>query len=167
MRLLLLFGLLAGPVSANEISVLSWNIESGRNDPAVIAKELAELNTLEGKARYDLICLTEVTAANAPQYARAVEVAGTDYTALVSSTAYDDRVMLLFRSQRFQRLDTPKEPNRPTELTSFDGETFPGGGNRRPCIVRLRDRDNNNLEFLFMGNHLNRGTNRTRQTQDR
>ena len=167
MRLPFIFALLATCASASEIRVLSWNVESGRNDPAVIAGELSALNTVDGKAHYDLICLTEVTPVNAPTYAKAVEVGGERYTPLLSSTAYDDRIMLLFRSERFQRLDVVTENNRPTELTSFAGETFPGGGNRRPCLIRLRDEKNDDLEFVFMGNHLNRGTNRTRQTQAR
>lgn len=35
--------------------------------------------------------------------------------------------------------------------------TFPGGNSRRPFLVELRDRENNNLEFAFMVNHLIRG----------
>lgn len=150
-----------------DLNVLSWNVESGRNDPNVIARELTELNTDRGRAKYDLICLTEVKSVNAESYRRALKVGTADYQLVVSSNGNDDRIALLYRRDRFRRTDRGSAAGRPTELSSHDGETFPAGGNRRPCVVQLQDQRNGGLEFLFMGNHLNRGTNRTRQTQAR
>ena len=160
---LLVLGICSSSFS-DEISVLSWNVESGGNDADTISDELGELN--EG-AKYDLICLTEVRSSNADEYEDAVEVNNEDYTAVTSASGGSDRIMLLFRTSRFTRLDNPSSQNRPTELTSQDGSTFPGGNNRRPSLVKLKDSQNNNLEFIFMGNHLNRGTDSTRQKQAR
>ena len=164
---LLLAAAVASLAAATDLTVLSWNVESGRNDPAVIARELTELNTEQGHARYDLICLTEVKSVNAESYRQALQVGGTEYDLLLSSTGNDDRIALLYRTDRFRRTDSDSGNSRPTELSSHDGETFPAGGNRRPCLVKLKDLRTAGLEFLFMGNHLNRGTNRTRQTQAR
>ncbi|MCR9198570.1 MAG: hypothetical protein NXI04_08005 [Planctomycetaceae bacterium] len=164
---ILLAAAAASLAAATDLTVLSWNVESGRNDPAVISRELTELNTQQGRARYDLICLTEVKSINAERYRRALRVGEADYELLLSSTGNDDRIALLYRRDRFRRIDSGTGNGRPAELTSHAGETFPAGGNRRPCLVKLKDVRNDDLEFLFMGNHLNRGTNRTRQTQAR
>lgn len=145
-----------------EIRVLSWNVESGGNNANTISTNLSALN--DG-GRYDLICLTEVRSNNAHQYEQALEDSGVEYTSVVSASGGSDRIMLLFRTSRFERLDSPSSPNRPTELVSQDGMTFPGGNNRRPSLVQLRDNENNGLVFNFMGNHLNRGTDQTRQRQ--
>ena len=48
---------------------LSWNVESGGNDPAVIAEQLAQLGS------YDVIALQEVHPSNSRAYLRAVEKA--------------------------------------------------------------------------------------------
>ena len=49
---------------ANRLAVLGWNVESGDNDPAVIAEQLKEL------AGYDIYMLCEVHPDNLPLYAQ-------------------------------------------------------------------------------------------------
>lgn len=50
------------PAESRAISVLAWNIESGGNDPEVIAEQLAELSG------YDIYRFAEVSPANADRY---------------------------------------------------------------------------------------------------
>lgn len=154
------------PANAEEIRVLSWNVESSlnfrqTNDPAVIAQQLTELQTDHGP--YDLIALTEVRASNAATYEQAVEEDHSEYEAFTSTTGDSDRMMLMVRSDRFEVVgDDARELTR---SGGPDSITFPGGNSRRPFLVELRDRENNGLEFIFMVNHLTRGNDRNRQQQ--
>ncbi len=52
--------------NTNAISVLAWNLESGGNEPDVIAKQLAELSG------YDIYCLCEVHSDNFERYKNAL-----------------------------------------------------------------------------------------------
>ena len=54
-RSLCLTLILASTSYADDISVLSWNVESGGADPEIIAKQLQELG------KYDAYCLQEVS----------------------------------------------------------------------------------------------------------
>ena len=58
--------LAAATQGAAQITVLSWNVESGGNDPAVIARQLVELG------RADIYCLQEVGTRNIGRYGAAV-----------------------------------------------------------------------------------------------
>lgn len=170
-RFLMLFALLLSLQSctqAAEIKVLSWNVESDRpnadtNDPAEISAQLEALQNQRGP--YDLIALTEVRSTSSDAYESAVEVNGIEYRAFTSRTGDTDRMMLLVRADRFEVVG-----NRATELQN-DGRrgrnaiTFPGGASRRPFLVRLRDSQNNDLEFIFMVNHLTRGNQQVRRRQ--
>ena len=74
------------------ISVLAWNVESGGNDPLVIAQQLTEL------AGYDIYCLSEVAAENFDRYAAAL---GPKFQSVNGRTGRNDRLQISFDSDRF------------------------------------------------------------------
>ena len=68
------------------LRILAWNIESGGNDPEVIADQLGQLD------RCDIYALSEVHAANTRRYLLAArEAHGTLYDSFVSVTGGGDR----------------------------------------------------------------------------
>ncbi len=157
----------ANLASAEDIRVLSWNVESDRpaarhfadgNSPATIAVQLTALQQSNGP--YDLIALTEVLAANAQTYETAAEASGRDYLRFVSATGGTDRMVILVDEDRFT-----VDGGDAVELQSHESITFPSGLARRPLFVRLKDEENNNLEFIFMVNHLTRGNENNRRLQ--
>jgi endonuclease/exonuclease/phosphatase family metal-dependent hydrolase len=157
-------------LTASEIKILSWNVESNRgnsqtSDPEVIASQLNELQQTRGP--YDLIGLTEVAESSRQIYRDAITVNGITYVDFMSESGLSDRTMMLIRKDRFKI-----QANNATELTRTDatpeGEIlFPGNGSRRPLFVRVNDTHNNNVEFCFMVNHLERGNEKTRTLQAR
>lgn len=68
-RAVLLWILLTATAHSQPLNVLSWNIESGGADPAIIAKELAEL------PKADAFLLQEVSGKNIGRLAAAVRKA--------------------------------------------------------------------------------------------
>lgn len=162
--LALLFSLVS--IAGGEpIKVLTWNVESDRgnrntNDPAVIAAELTALQNDLGP--YDLIGLTEVSVSSASSYENALEVDGIDYKAHTSDSGNTDRMMILYRTDRFD------EDGPAVELLNDGrqgGISFLGGSARRPFVITLNDSANSNLKFKFMVNHLTRGNSGNRQKQ--
>jgi endonuclease/exonuclease/phosphatase family metal-dependent hydrolase len=127
------------PATASTISILAWNVESGGNDPAVIAQQLADL------AGYDVYCLCEVRSANFNRYAKAV---GPGFSAVTSQTGRGDRLQILFDSKRFEILQQK-------ELHRHGDHELNNGTHRSPLFVRLQDRDSG-VEFVVMTNHLAR-----------
>ena len=71
------------PASNGTISILAWNVESGGNDPSVIAAQLTELSG------YDVYCLCEVSAKNFNRYREAV---GDDFTSVEGTLGRADRL---------------------------------------------------------------------------
>ena len=87
---LTLLCLVSAPLHATEpLRLVTWNVESGGNDPAVIAQQLAELGP------YDLYGLTEVSPANTRRYTAAI---GDSYKSLVSATGRSDRMMIVYNA---------------------------------------------------------------------
>lgn len=136
------------------ILVLSWNVESGDNDPTVIAKQLEEF---EG---YDIVGLTEVKAANANSYANGAGVGegakgsiSTDFRHVISNTGSGDRMMIIWDNKRFEKIGNPQELDNLND-----------GNHRSPMFVRFKIK-NTNIEFLFMVNHLARGNASLREQQ--
>lgn len=167
MRLLCLCLLLSSAVSsvhAEDIKVLTWNVESNRdnrttNNPAVIARKLKLLQSTSGP--YDLIGLTEVAASSAGTYTDAFAADGLAYQAFLSASGNTDRMLILVRRDRFTI-----EGNRAEELQNDGGSiSFPGGSARQPFLVTVTDSKNDDLTFRFMVNHLNRGNSNSRQQQ--
>jgi hypothetical protein len=123
-RVTLLILAIAGSLNAEEIRVLTWNVESDRpepprhfadgNTPAVIAEQLTQLQ--EDGGPYDLIALTEVLKTSAEPYEQALEAGGRSYRSFVSQSGSTDRLQILFDEDRFTLVGSG-----PTELTSHDG----------------------------------------------
>ena len=128
----LCFVVIANLASAEEIRVLSWNVESSGNDSTKISEHLTALQN--DSEPYDLIALTEVKNSNASKYEDAVEVDSLDYKRFVSNTGGSDKMVILVRTDRFDLVN-----QNAVNLTSHEGVTFPGGSARRPMFVKLKD----------------------------
>ena len=127
------------PTADRAISILAWNVESGGNDPAVIAQKIVELSG------YDVYCLCEVHADNFGRYKSAL---GTGFASVNSNTGRGDLLQIIFNSNRFELLQQK-------ELHRYGNHELNNGTHRSPLFVRLRDRASG-FEFIVMTNHLAR-----------
>ena len=75
------------------LRVLSWNVESEGSDPEIIAAQLKEF------ADYDIIALSEVLPSAADQFQEAL---GQDFDGIVTRSGYNDRLQILFNTNRFK-----------------------------------------------------------------
>lgn len=121
------------------ISILAWNVESGGNDPEVLAGQLSELTG------YDIYCLSEVRSGSFGRYAAAC---GTQFKSVNGETGRGDRLQIMFNSERFELLQQK-------ELHYHGDFELNNGTHRSPLFVRLRERDSG-TEFIVMTNHLAR-----------
>lgn len=138
-----------------KLRLIAWNIESGGNDPAVIAEQLA--TDLE---RYDIYGLTEVHASNTGRYLRSIQDAhGDAYQSFVTVTGRGDRMMIVYDSARLEALEN-------AELEAYDGVRMNDAnmGHRSPLMARFRVRSSD-VEFIVVLNHLARGKAEVRQEQ--
>jgi hypothetical protein len=132
----------------NTISILAWNVESGGNDPKVIAQQLTELGG------YDIYCLSEVADKNFVRYLSAV---GSGFTSFNGNTGRNDRLQISFDTERFELLESK-------ELMKHRDFVLNNGTHRSPLYVRLQDR-NTGIQFIVMTNHLARGNADLRKQQ--
>tara|TARA_A100001391_G_scaffold191109_1_gene164235 strand:+ start:837 stop:1739 length:903 start_codon:yes stop_codon:yes gene_type:complete len=130
------------------ISVLAWNVESGGNDPSFIAQQLTEL------AGYDIYCLSEVADENFDRYLTAV---GEEFTSFNGNTGRNDRLQIIYNSQRFDLLDQK-------EMMEYRDFVLNNGTHRSPLYVRLQDKVTG-TQFIVMTNHLARGNADLRKQQ--
>lgn len=139
---------------ADELRVLSWNVESGGSDPEVIAEQLRALNSPE----FQIIALTEVHPRDFRTYSQAL---GRRYRYVATVTGGDDRMMILFDNSRLAL-------NSYSELFNQRADRLNDNKwhHRSPLVARLYDRKTR-TEFLFVLNHLARGDERLRQSQAR
>lgn len=121
------------------ISILAWNVESGGNDPEVIAGQLSELTG------YDIYCLSEVRSGSFGRYADAF---GTQFKSVNGETGRGDRLQVMFNSERFELLQQK-------ELHYHGDFELNNGTHRSPLFVRLRERVSG-TEFIVMTNHFAR-----------
>ena len=128
--------------TATPIRFLAWNIESGGNDPAVIASQL------EAMSGYDVICLCEVSGKQFERYAATKP----GFTSVESETGRADRMQILFDASRFELLEKK-------ELHELNNDYH-----RSPMFVRLRDQSTAR-EFIVMVNHLARRDAKLRERQ--
>ncbi len=128
------------PTNRGVISVLSWNVESGGSDPAVIAKQLKVLG------EYDIYCLSEVDPKSLDQNATAL---GDNFMAINGKTGRDDRLQIIFNKDRFELLEQK-------ELMEYREFILNNGTHRSPLYARLKDKATG-LQFIVMTNHLARG----------
>lgn len=138
---------------ADELRLLTWNVESGGNNPDVIADQLAQL------APYDIFGLTEVHPDNTLRYTRAIQKAPGTYRHIVSSTGNEDRLMLVYDARRLMLLDTYElVAHDGTRLNSIDFRY------RSPLVARFVE-THSKTEFLLVLVHLARGKAEFRQEQ--
>ena len=107
------------PTTNRSLNIAAWNVESGGNDPAVIAEQMKDFSG------FDIVALNEVGERNVPLYAASL---GSNYQAFVSETGRADRLAILYDTTRFELL----ERQEMHELNN--------GTHRSPLYVRLRDR---------------------------
>ena len=136
------------PTTSGVISVLSWNVESGGSDPAVIAKQLKELG------EHDIYCLSEVDPKSFEQNASAL---GDMFMAVNGKSGRDDRLQIIFNKDRFELLEQK-------ELMEYREFVLNNGTHRSPLYARLKDKATG-LQFIVMTNHLARGNAELRTKQ--
>jgi exonuclease III len=141
-------------LAQKRILILSWNVESGDNDPATIAQQLEDF---EG---YDMIGLTEVKSENAADYADAAadgegakNSAQADFGHVVSNSGAGDRMVIIWDRKRFEKIGDAQEL-----------DDLNDGNHRSPLVARFKLK-NTDIEFLFMVNHLARKKHQLRQQQ--
>ena len=130
------------------ISILAWNVESGGNDPEVIAQQLTELGG------YDIYCLSEVADENFDRYLTAV---GSGFTSCNGNTGRNDRLQIIYNNGRFELLDQK-------EMMEYRDFVLNNGTHRSPLYVRLQDKVTG-IQFIVMTNHLARGNAELRKEQ--
>jgi endonuclease/exonuclease/phosphatase family metal-dependent hydrolase len=131
------------------LGVGSWNVESGDADPHVVGERLAEF------AGVDLWGLSEVLNDSHAAILEAAAEAGegANFARLISRSGNQDRLVILYNADRFERLGQDE-----LEYINI------GGTVRAPLLVDLRDRQSGQ-RFVFMVNHLNRGNAQRRHDQ--
>ena len=142
------------PTTAEDLRLVTWNIESGGNKPSVIADQLGKLG------RYDIVGLTEVDPVNSRRYREALSSAhGKPFQSAVSSTGKKDRVMFIYDGSRVSLIQN-------YELVAHDGKRMNTVDfrYRSPLVGRFRHRDSG-TEFLVVLVHLARGKEEVRQMQ--
>lgn len=135
-------------VANSQLKLAAWNVESGGNDPELIAQQIKYF------ADYDVIGLNEVNSKNVDKYTIAL---GPQFQSFVSKTGRADRLAILFDKNRFELLEQK-------EMAQYRDWTLNNGTHRSPIYVRLRERETG-YEFVFMTNHLARGNAELRQEQ--
>ncbi len=138
-------------IFAEQITVVSYNTESGGANPTAIAAAMQQIGA------HDIWGLSEVNSGWVPTLENAAEqVDGNqDYQAVLGTTAGSDRLLVLFKTSRFDLIDT-MELHRINPMSAV----------RSPLVVHLRLKPSG-PDFLFMVNHLYRGRENLRRLQAR
>lgn len=139
-------------------SILHWNIESGGNDPELIAEQLFDLGV------YSIVALSEVddhetiVSKYNHRWSDRYKVVLGD-TGKSRGDYADDRLLVLYDRHRFKRVES-------IEMSEVEGIQLNDGRHRSPLLVRFTDRLNG-LEFAVIHNHFARGNAELRQSQAR
>lgn len=136
------------------LRLVAWNVESGGNDPNVIAKQL-----VSDLARYDIYGLTEVDPGNTRLYLKSLQTRSNRYRSIVTVTGGSDRMLLVYDLGRFDKLEH-------AELEAHDGVRMNDVNfrHRSPLMARFKDKTTD-VEFIVVLNHLARGNAELRQEQ--
>ena len=131
------------------LRVISWNVESGDSDPEVIAERIAKLEGV------DIWGLCEVPDAEAVElYEEAAEEGEeADFDTVFGTTGRGDRLAIIYNKSRLRKVNN-------YELHSIN----PGGRVRSPLVTHFKGKTTGQ-EFLFMVNHLYRGSAEGRHSQ--
>lgn len=84
-----------------KLRIVAWNVESGGNDPSVIAKQLQDLD------RYDICGLTVVSPGNTTFYLKSIQAHGDGYRSFVTVTGSGDRMMMVSTPTGWKLWRTP------------------------------------------------------------
>lgn len=137
-----------------ELRILGWNVESGGNDPDVIAGQLEALGD------YHIVALTEVKRRNFARYRDAVSRGGnSEYRYIASRTGGDDSMLIIYDRNRLNLNDVQ-------ELFNVEGRWMNSRewSVRSPLIAKFYDK-REKTTFLVTVNHLARGDNYLRKSQ--
>jgi endonuclease/exonuclease/phosphatase family metal-dependent hydrolase len=155
-RVLLMFSifsmllLAALPGFAQTLTIVAWNIESGKSTNTAVGNRIKEFQSV------DVWGMSEVLNDTA---LRAVEIAAedgenADFKRILGTTGGADRLGIVYNANRFTEI-------RRDELTDI------GSGNQRaPLFAELKE-NSTGKRFIFMVNHLARGDNALRHEQGR
>ncbi len=142
--------LLASQALSAKLSVVSWNVESGGNNPAVIAQQIRDDFT-----GVDLWGFSEVKKSSRNIYRAATsDGEGLSSRYILGRSGGGDRLMIVYNTDRLEKMGVE-------ELGHL---RFNGG--RSPLVAKFKIKSNSK-QFLFMVNHLYRGNTHKRQKQAR
>jgi len=139
---------LAAPTFAEEIRILSWNVESGGAQPSAVADRI---RTMEG---IDIFGFCEVSDYDwALQFERAAEVQENgDFKPILGMTGQDDRLLILYDKQQFSEVEEP------FEIDWQDRPWYQPTMRPRSALVAHLRHTGTGQDFYFMVNHLYRGS---------
>jgi endonuclease/exonuclease/phosphatase family metal-dependent hydrolase len=148
--LILMFSV-PGRAETISLRIVGWNVESGDADPQTIASRI------EGEDGVDVWGLSEVQGStDAKKYEAAAEAGeNADFKRIVGTTGGNDRLVVLYDSERLEKISS-------AELHQINI----GGNVRAPLVVHFKGRTTGK-EFLFMVNHLYRGSAAGRHQQSK
>ena len=135
-------------VADTELRILSWNIESDRNSPKVIAEQLRAFS------EYSIVTLQEVRSENELRYTAAL---GGTKESLISDFGENDRLMIVYDTSRLELMST-------SEPSDFQEQRLKDANYRSPLIAVFRDQVSGQ-EFSFLAVHLERRNAKLREEQ--
>jgi endonuclease/exonuclease/phosphatase family metal-dependent hydrolase len=135
---------------APDLTVVGYNVESGGADIAVLRKQVADMQGV------DLWGFSEVEGED---WARELDKGAEEgenaaFDVVLGASGQKDRLAIAFNTDRFELV-------KKFELGDINIE----GKVRAPLVIHVKDRAHNNLEYLFMVNHLYRGSDTGRHKQ--
>lgn len=150
--LLPVFLLLSNSTPAADLRCISWNVESGGADPAVIAKQLGEL------PQVDIYALQEVDERDANRYGQAIRQAhGNSFRYFASWTGRNDRLLVAFDSSKLKLREW-------REIFDYNDIEVNDWRHRSPLVCQFKDLANGK-DFYFVTVHLARGDEKLRNSQ--
>ena len=151
-RSILLLVCIATSTFAKPLELISWNIESGGADPAIIARQLAAL------PKVDAYLLQEVNPRDLGRLAAAVRKAhGSEYKYYMGSLGGADRLAMIIDASRITIRSF-------SELMSYQEHRLNDWRHRPPLVAHLELKDVRQ-EFYLVTVHLARGNEQLRQEQ--
>ncbi len=134
-----------------QLRVVGWNVESGDADTETIA------GRIEDEEKVDIWGLSEVASEDdAERYEEAAEDGeNADYELILGTTGRDDRLAIIYNTERLEKISVDE-----LHWINIRGRV------RAPLVAKFRGKTTGK-EFLFMVNHLFRGSASGRKTQSR
>ena len=144
------------PARCQTLKLLVWNVQNDGSFSSTIRDELQELH---GEYEFDLVGLSEVDSDNVLRYRDALtDASGSPFEASVSQTGGGggDFLVILHNAGKLTRLDTIELAEFADHKMNF--KNSPGQFRfRSPFVAQFRH-NTSRIEFLFLVNHLIRGS---------